>query len=165
MSVFSPPKPVIQFPYDSPNGTYANVNENYRTVNFNWDGGRGCDFQIPRLNGRITYATLNQIQAWIGSDQFTASVVSAVLIQIRKGADAATQAASSPTTQGRGTLVYQSGVMTIVAGTGTAIVERATSTVTVSSEEKISMWIRNNAAVSSNDEFGIMSSWNLIDNS
>jgi hypothetical protein len=134
-------------------------------VNFNWDGGRGCDFQIPRLNGRITYATLNQIQAWAGQDSFGATTIAAVLIQIRKGADAATPAASNPTTQGRGTLVYQSGAMTFVAGTGTTIVERATSTVTVSSEEKISMWIRNNAAASSNDEFGIMSSWNLIDNS
>jgi hypothetical protein len=27
------------------------------------------------------------------------------------------------------------------------------------------MWIRNNAVAGSNDEFGIMSSWNLIDNS
>jgi len=165
MSVFSSPKPVIQFPYNGPIGAQANVIADYRTVNFNWDGARGCDFQIPRLNGIITYATLNQVQAWIGPSTFIPAVATSVLIQIRKGADSAAPHATNPTTQGRGTLVYQCAALSVNADTGTTSIERVTSTVTVSSEEKISIWMRNSIDANPGDEFGIMTTWNLIDNS
>ena len=157
---FGPSNPVIVSLYNGPLGTYANINNTMRPVNYQWDGGRGINYQIPRINNLTTTATLNQIQAWAGSDGFVIPVTNSLRVQIRTGA---TNAAVSTS----GTTIYDTlSNLLLTAGTpkntGTATIVRPLTTVSVTSEDTISVWVSSNGNGSTGDEFGVMVTWNIV---
>jgi hypothetical protein len=148
--------------YNGPLGTFANLSNTFKPANMAWDGARGMNYSLPRYNGQTTHGTINQIQAWAGRDSFDPTFTNSVRVQVRiKATNAAVD--------NSGTVIYDTGTMLMNGpnekNTGTAEIHRPgqqTILFPVSSEEKISVWINSNGNGNTNDEFGIMVTWNLF---
>ena len=152
--------PVIVSLYNGPLGIYGGLNNTFGPVNYQWNGGRGINYQIPRINNLTTTATLNQVQAWVGPNSFFVPVTNSIRVQIRTGA---TNAAVSTS----GTTIYDTlSNLLLTAGTpkntGTATIVRPLTTVSVTSEDTISVWVSSNGNGSTGDEFGVMVTWNIV---